>query len=60
LRCPLLIVHCHGTVCPPGTDAEIVGPEELLPRLEQERYGIDGTGNGDPSGRDQRRGVSEL
>ena len=34
--------------------------EELLPRLEWERNRFDGTGNGDYSGRDQCRGISEL
>ena len=33
---------------------------ELLPRLEWERNRFDGTGNGDYSGRDQCRGISEL
>lgn len=39
---------------------EIVDPGELYQRLELERNRIDRTGNGDYSGRDQRRGVSEL
>lgn len=39
---------------------EIIDPEELPRRLELERNRIDRTGNGDHSGRDQRRGVSEL
>ena len=39
---------------------EIVDPEDLNGRLELERNRIDRTGNGDHSGRDQRRGVSEL
>jgi len=39
---------------------EICGREALLSRLEQERTYLDGTGNGDPPGRDQRRGISEL
>lgn len=39
---------------------EIVDPGDLHGRLELERNRIDRTGNGDHSGRDQRRGVSEL
>ena len=39
---------------------EIVDPEDLNGWLELERNRIDRTGNGDHSGRDQRRGVSEL
>ena len=38
---------------------EIVDPEDLNGRLELERKRIDRTGNGDHSGRDQRRGVAE-
>ena len=42
------------------TDMERCRPEELLSRLEMERNRFDGTGNGDPTGRHQRRGISEL
>ena len=41
-------------------ETEICSPGELLARLEWERNRFDGTGNGDPSGCHQRRGVSEL
>ena len=60
LNCPLLTVKEEEEDCPAGSDAEIVRPEELIPRLEQERRIINGTGNGDPPGRHRRRGVSEL
>ncbi len=41
----------------PG-DMERCSREDLLSRLERERS--NGTGNGDPSGRSQRRDLSEL
>jgi hypothetical protein len=40
-------------------DIEICAGENLLARLEMERNQV-GTGNGNPSGRHQRRGISEL
>lgn len=40
--------------------AEICSGEELLSRLEWERYGSNGAGNGDHTGCDQRRDISEL
>ena len=58
LRCPLLAV-----VPPEASDsgkAENCTREALLARLEWERNRVHGTGNGDPPGCDQRRGVSEL
>lgn len=58
LNVPLLIVAEEGGTEHRGT--EICSGEELLPRLEWERNRFDGTGNGDHSGRHQRRGVSEL
>ena len=61
LRCPLLV--CAEEDLPQwqtATGIEICGREELVPRLELERKNIDRTGNGDPAGRHQRRGVSEL
>ncbi len=57
LRCPLLVVT---EKIPEGDTAERCSREELLVRLERERNGEHGTGNGDPPGRSQRRGVSEL
>lgn len=45
------IPYCETEICEPGA---------LLSRLEWERNRFDGTGNGDPTGRGQRRGVSEL
>lgn len=58
LECPLLIVAEAVQNQPAGT--EICSPEELLPRLERERNEVHGTGNGDHSGRHQRRDISEL
>ena len=58
LDVPLLIVAEETEVTYPGT--EICSREELLPRLERERNRYHGTGDGDHSGRHQRRGVSEL
>ena len=55
LRCPLIAVteeRCEET--------ENCAGEELLARLEMERNRVHGTGNGDSSGRYQRRGISEL
>lgn len=57
LRCPLL-----ATQAGPWRDVdgmEVCAPEQLLSRLELEREHIDGR-TGDPPGRHQRRGVSEL
>lgn len=64
IRCPLIVtdrdlsaaerawMEEHGIeVCP---------PEELLRRLGMGENELDGTGNGDPPGCHQRRGVSEL
>ena len=41
-------------------DMENCSPEELFLRLEMERNRSYGTGTGDPAGRHQRRGISEL
>ena len=38
----------------------VVKPGDLPRHLELERYGFDGTGTGDHSGRHRRRGISEL
>ena len=58
LRCPLITVtkekYCHFD----GT--ERCSPEQLVQRLIEERKRFDGTGNGDHTGRHQRRGISEL
>ena len=43
-----------------GCGIEICSPDALWHRLERERTEIDGTGNGDPPGRHQCRGISEL
>ena len=57
LSCPLLAV----TELPEQPEGiEICAGEELLSRLEMERNRFDGTGNGDRTGRHQRRGISEL
>ena len=55
LRCPLIAVSEADTV-----EIENCAGEHLLVRLEMERNRFHGTGNGDPSGRCQRRGISEL
>ena len=55
LRCPLIAVAAGQT-----EETEISTGEELLCRLEMERNRFHGTGNGDSSGRHQRRGISEL
>ena len=57
LDCPMLVVTDTEEE---RTDIEICGGKDLLSRLELERVKIDGTGNGDPPGRHQRSGVSEL
>ena len=54
LRCPLIAVTDEA-----AEDIEICAGENLLARLEMERNQV-GTGNGNPSGRHQRRGISEL
>ncbi len=59
LKCPALLVT-EKKDGPDIPEIEICGREELLPRLEQERNLTNGTGNGDHTGRHQRRGVSEL
>lgn len=59
LRCPLLAV----TDAQPGSgfqEIEICSPEALISRLTEERNRFHGTGTGDHTGRDQRRGISEL
>ena len=59
LNCPFVAVSREdGRAWP--KEIEICAPEELLPRLRQEWELYYGTGNGDPPGRHQRRGVSEL
>lgn len=59
LNCPLLMVAEEAESCH-FDEIEICSPEQLLARLEQERNRFDGTGNGDHTGRHQRRGISEL
>jgi len=64
LRLPLVIAlrepSDQGKMGLLDNDIEICSPETLVSRLEQERLHRDGTGNGDPAGRHQRRGISEL
>lgn len=43
-----------------GNGIEVCRREDLFARLERERDGNDAAGNGDPPGRGQRRGISEL
>ena len=61
LTCPLLVVTEDQTE---ETELlfgmELCSRDALWHRLERERTDIDGTGNGDPPGRHQRRGISEL
>ena len=60
---PLVIVTESGNekgVQPLGCGIEVCRREDLIARLEQERDRYDAAGDGDPSGRDQRRGISEL
>ena len=59
VACPL-IVAAEDAAPMPSDGVEICEPGSLLSRLELERVKIDGTGNGDPPGRHQRSGVSEL
>ena len=58
LVCPLIAVVSEESVTFEPT--ERCAGEALLARLEWERRKADGTGIGDPPGRDQCRGVSEL
>ena len=64
LRCRVIVVDCGLTEADRRElsrwNTEICGPEALAERLELERKRFDGTGNGDPSGHDQCRGISEL
>jgi len=57
LPIPLIVVEETGETLP---EMEYCSREELLARLERERNGIHGTGNGDPTGHHQCGGVSEL
>ena len=57
---PLLIVTEEAEEDRSGNGIEYCRPEDLLPRLEQERTESDGTGNGDPTGHHRRGGVPEL
>lgn len=43
-----------------GCGIELCSPETLVSRLERERVHSDRTGNGDPPGHHQCRGISEL
>jgi len=58
LKCPLIAVTDEENRH--FDDTEQCGPEELLSRLMEERNRFDGAGNGDHTGRHQRRGISEL
>ena len=57
LNCPVILVSENDFV---GTEVEKCNEEELLIRLKQEYCRYYGTGTGDPAGRGQRRGISEL
>ncbi len=57
LRCPLLAVGKKAAKDRKREGIEYCSPEQLSARLEQERKYVDGTGNGNPAGRDQRRGI---
>lgn len=56
LNCPLVAVDA--VQMPPGEDLEQCAGEHLVDRLKQERN--HGTGTGNFTGCDQRRGISEL
>lgn len=63
IHCPMIIVAEdmeNRERQPIGCGIEICSPDALRQRLERERTEIDGTGNGNPPGRHQRRGISEL
>ena len=59
LRCTLLFVNEEEQLCR-FENIERCSWEQLFSRLEMERNRIHGTGNGNHSGRDQRRDLSEL
>lgn len=59
LQCPLVAVTGGGSPVVPE-DVEICSREELQDRLEREKERTYGTGTGNPSGRSQRRDLSEL
>ena len=61
LRCRLTVVGDFPPELPAQyEDVEFCTLAELTAMQEAERREIDGNGNGDPPGRHQRRGVSEL
>ena len=63
LHCPMLIVTENQTDKTEvffGSGMEICSWDALWQRLERERTNRDGTGNGNPPGRNQCRGISEL
>ena len=57
LNCPVIVVTENAKQM---KNVEICNEEELLPRLRQEYERYHGTGTGDPAGRSQRCGISEL
>ena len=59
LRCPLLVLSDRKYDYR-ISGLEMISPEELPSRLQEERNRSNGTGNGDSSGRGERRGISEL
>ena len=59
LDCPILAVT-EETIPVHFDETEIYSPDQLFSRLTEERNRFDGTGNGDHTGRHQRRGISEL
>lgn len=58
IDCPLIAVTERTEAA--ETEAEVCSREKLLSRLEWEAQRFGRTGNGDHSGRGQRRGLSEL
>ena len=66
LECPLVVIDRglsepeRRKLAQTRCGIELCGLGELSERLELERNRIDGTGNGNHSGRDQRRGLSKL
>ena len=64
ISCPLIVMDRRLTAAErtwlTSHGIEICGPADIAARLGIGAEDIDGTGNGDPPGRHQRRGISEL
>ena len=66
VRCPITVVAKDldeaqmQELCRAAKDMDICTEEEFYNRLKMESIEIDGTGIGDPAGRDRRSCISEL